>query len=87
MNSGCLNLLMSSKTENKRVLSTKMVEPVNAVVGLEQNHCACKLETVPMVCSPLSVVVSSTGKKQLVIDLRYLNGYLLKKIVLSMRTL
>ena len=31
-----------------------------------------------MVCSLLSVVVSSAGKKQLAIDLRYLNGYLLQ---------
>ena len=31
-----------------------------------------------MVCHPLSVIVSSAGKKRLVIDLRYLNGYLLK---------
>ena len=35
-------------------------------------------QTVPVVCSPLSVVVSNGGKKRLVIDLRYLNGYLLK---------
>ena len=31
-----------------------------------------------MVSSPLYVIVSSTGKKRFVIDLRYLNGYLLK---------
>ena len=35
-------------------------------------------QRLPVVCSPLSVVVSSGGKKRLVIDLRYLNGYLLK---------
>ena len=29
--------------------------------------------------SPLSVVTNSSGKKCLVIDLRYLNGYLLKE--------
>ena len=31
------------------------------------------------VCSPLSVVVGSTGKKCLVINLRYLNQYLIQK--------
>ena len=46
--------------------------------SLEQNRCIRKAETVPIICSPLSVVTSSAGKKQLVIDLRYLNGHLLK---------
>ena len=49
-----------------------------AISDLEQNCCICKSETIPVVCSPLSVVVSSAGNKRLVIDLRYLNGYLLK---------
>lgn len=30
-------------------------------------------------CSPLSVVTNSSGKKHLAIDLKYLNGYLLKE--------
>ena len=49
-----------------------------AISDLEKNRCVQKSETVPVVCSPLSVVVSSASKKRLVIDLRYLNGYLLK---------
>ena len=49
-----------------------------AISELAKNRCVQKSETVPVVCSPLSVVVSNGGKKQLVIDLRYLNGYLLK---------
>ena len=49
-----------------------------AISDLEQNRCIRRSETIPVVCSPLSVVVSSAGKKRLVIDLRYLNGYLLK---------
>ena len=49
-----------------------------AISELEKNRCVQKSETVPVVCSPLSVVVSSGGKKRFVIDLRYLNGYLLK---------
>ena len=49
-----------------------------AVADLEQNRCIRKSETVPVVCSPLSIVASSAGKKRLVIDLWYLNEHLLK---------
>ena len=41
------------------------------IPDLEHNHCIHKSETVSVVCSPLSTVVSSTSKKQLVTDLRY----------------
>ena len=41
------------------------------IPDLEYNHCTHKSETVSVVCSLLSTVVSSTSKKQLVIDLRY----------------
>ena len=34
---------------------------------------------MPHVCSPLSVVISNSGKKRLVIDLRYLNQHLLRE--------
>ena len=49
-----------------------------AISDLEQSRCICKSESVTVICSHLSVVTSSAGKKQLVIDLRYLNGHLLK---------
>ena len=49
-----------------------------AISDLEQNCCICKSESVSIICSPLSMVTSSGGKKRLVIDLRYLNGHLLK---------
>ena len=50
-----------------------------AVRDLVNNHCIAEVSGVPRVCSPLSVVTNSSGKKCLVIDLRYLNGYLLKE--------
>ena len=50
-----------------------------AVRDLENNCCIAEVDGVPRVCSPLSVVTNSSGKKRLVIDLRYLNGYLLKE--------
>ena len=34
---------------------------------------------VPLVCSPLSVVVSNYGKKRLVVNLKYVNEFLWKK--------
>ena len=37
-----------------------------------------QVETMPYICSPLSVVVGTSGKKRLVINLRYLNQFLRK---------
>ena len=51
----------------------------SALTDLENNHCILEVDNVPHICSPLSVVTNSSGKKFLVIDLRYLNGYLLKE--------
>ena len=47
-----------------------------AVTELLNNGCVCRVSTIPHVCSPLSVVTSTEGKKRLVINLRYLNQYL-----------
>ena len=47
-----------------------------AVTELLNNGCVCRVSTIPHVCSPLSVVTSTKGKKRLVINLRYLNQYL-----------
>jgi len=51
----------------------------SALTDLENNRCILEVDNVPHICSPLSVVTNSSGKKCLVIDLRYLNGYLLKE--------
>ena len=47
-----------------------------AVTELLNNGCVCRVSTIPHVCSPLSVITSTKGKKRLVINLRYLNQYL-----------
>ena len=51
----------------------------DAISDLIEGGCAKQMPEVLHVCSPLSVVVGSTGKKRLVINLRYLNQYLMQK--------
>ena len=46
---------------------------------LIRNRCVRQVLEVPCVCSPLSVVESSGGKKRLVINLRHLNRFLWKQ--------
>ena len=46
------------------------------VSDLLSNGCIRQMATRPTVCSPLLVVVGSTGKKRLVINLRYVNAFL-----------
>ena len=48
----------------------------DALQELEGNRCITKVSNPPHVCSPLSVVVSSQGKRRLVLNLRYLNQFL-----------
>ena len=50
-----------------------------AVAELLHNSCVKKLESATHVCSPLSVVVNTKGKKRLVVNLRYLNQFLKKE--------
>ena len=50
-----------------------------AVSNLIINRCIREVKSVLHVCSPLSVVISNSGKNWLVIDLRYLNQHLLWK--------
>ena len=40
------------------------------------NKCVKRVDEMPYICSPLSVVQNSLGKKQLVVNLHYLNRYL-----------
>lgn len=51
----------------------------SALLDLVNNQCILEVDSVPRICSPLSVVTNSSAKKRLVIDLRYLNRYLLKE--------
>lgn len=50
-----------------------------SVSELLAKQCIRQVESVPYICSPLSVMVSSSGKKRLVINFRHLNKFLLKK--------
>ena len=50
-----------------------------AISELVQNRCVVEVTSQPHVCSPLSVVSNSGNKQRLVINLRYLNGYLQKE--------
>lgn len=56
-----------------------------AVSDLLKNRCIREVEGVPYVCSPLSVVISNSQKKRLVIDLRYLTN-ICCRINLNMKT-
>ena len=46
---------------------------VNAILELVANSAIVEVPSVPLVVSPLSVALSSSGKKHLILDLRYLN--------------
>ena len=50
-----------------------------AIKELVAAQCVVQCAEYPVVCSPLSVVVSGTGKKRLVLDLRYVNQFILMK--------
>ena len=50
-----------------------------SVSELMMNRCVKQVLEVPYICSPLSVVESSSGKKRLVINLRHLNRFLWKQ--------
>ena len=46
---------------------------------LVSTQCVEQFSYCPVVCSPLSVVVNHKGKKRLVLDLRYVNQFVLMK--------
>lgn len=50
-----------------------------AVTELCKDNCARKVETRPVVISPLLVVTNRSGKQRLVINLRYVNRFLWKE--------
>ncbi len=49
-----------------------------AVLELTQNWCVRQSLDTPAVCSPLLVVKGRTGKKRLVLNLKYVNRFLWK---------
>ena len=51
----------------------------SAISDLLRDGCVKQVPNRPVVCSPLLVVVSNSGKKRLVINLRYLNLFLWKE--------
>ena len=51
----------------------------DSISELTAAGCVKVVETTPHVCSPLSVVQNASGKKRLVVNLRYLNRYLWKQ--------
>ena len=60
--------------------AVESAEFVSATVGeLLENRCIRMVDERPHVCSPLSVVKNREGKKRLVLNLRYLNQFLLKE--------
>ena len=50
----------------------------SALHELTRAGCIVTAERQPVICSPLSVVESTSGKKRLVLDLRYVNKFLWK---------
>ena len=57
--------------------NAKFVE--KAIQELLEALCVAECSESPIVCSPLSVVVSGRGKKRLVLDLHYVNQFILQK--------
>ena len=51
----------------------------NAILELVANSAIVEVSSVPLVVSPLSVALSSSGKKRLILDLRYLNQHVWKE--------
>ena len=56
------------------------MEFVNRAVGeLQKGGYVEEAKDIPVVCSPLYVVTNGVGKKQLVVNLRHVNGFLWKQ--------
>lgn len=64
--------------ENHRVSLANETFVREAIQELLENNCVQSIERCPTVCSPLQVVSNDKGKRRLVIDLRYVNKFLLK---------
>ena len=51
----------------------------NSLEELTTNRCIQQIKSQPHICSPLSVVTNRSGKKRLVLNLRFLNQFVLKE--------
>ena len=49
----------------------------DAIDALVSGRCVIECASCPIVCSPLSVVANASGNQCLVVDLRYVNQFLL----------
>ena len=67
----------SSKNQSSAHQNADFVS--SAITELLQNRCVQRISYKPHICSPLSVVANSMGKLRLVLNLRYLNQFLLKE--------
>ena len=52
---------------------------MKSVEELQNNHCIQQVKSQPHICSPLSVVTNRAGKKRLVLNLQFLNQFVLKE--------
>ena len=66
-------------SNNKSVLAHHNFVTNAIVVELVANSAIVEFSSVPLVVSPSSVAVSSSGKKSLILDLRYLNQHVWKE--------
>ena len=64
--------------ENHRCSNSDKQFVAAAIADLVVSKCAQRVMEPPLVCSPLQVVSKDEGKRRLVIDLRYVNGFLHK---------
>ena len=63
------------KNHKSAIEHSKFVQ--DAIQELVSKHCVVQSFQCPAVCSPLSVVVNARGKERLVIDLCYINQFIL----------
>ena len=66
-----------SANHNSAIKNSAFVD--QSVKELVETECVVEVPELPYICSPLSVVESNSGKKRLVINLRYLNRFLWKQ--------
>ena len=66
------------REENQGSTGVHEVFVTEAVKELLAHECVVQVDTVPYICSPLSVVVGPADKKRLVLNLKYLNQFLRK---------
>ena len=76
---------MIAKNHHSAVKHAKFVE--ESIGDLVHSRCARESMSCPIVCSPLLVVENAKGKLRLVIDLRYVNQFVIQCNFINMRAL